>query len=180
MRMIFYGGFPFSEPHGLETWWPLPLSGVYVVQTLDTTWQPWPLRPLYFGESGDLSGRGFPRSHHAYERWVREAGDASRLLVSVHFMLGRSAEDRRSLESRLIAQYNPPCNRPTLGELMFRMARRDEITSLARLAQLLPAPSPPGVSLSTPLARLAQLLAPPSRHPVNFSSLTGLSTLGWK
>ena len=155
MQTIYYGAFPFSQPQPLEAWLPLPLPGVYVVQVFDPTWRPWPMRPLYFGESGDLSERGFPRSHHAYERWVREAGDASRLWVSAHFMRSSSAEDRRTVESRLIAQYDPACNRPTLAQLMFR--RSFEVQS--------------------PLATLARAFPPPSLRPVSLSSLAGL---GWK
>jgi hypothetical protein len=62
------------------------------------------------GQTGNLAERGFPRSHHAYTRWVRAAA-GKQLLLAYFPAQGLTDDVRRQLESAIMQVYNQPANR---------------------------------------------------------------------
>jgi len=107
---INFGGVLFSEPVLISTWSPLYRAGLYAILVFDITISPKPYRVIYFGESSNLSERGFLTSHHKYSCWVREAGSSGNLYISVYLMPNSTADQRRAIEQKLIAMYKPICN----------------------------------------------------------------------
>ena len=106
---IYFDGFPFSTPVPLVRWTPPRRAGIYTVMVEDPQWKPVPARPIYFGESGDLAGRGFPFNHHAVDVWFEVARGAL-LWISYLPTPGWSDSERRSVETRLTDHYQTPCN----------------------------------------------------------------------
>ncbi|HET7558775.1 MAG TPA: hypothetical protein VFK80_02355 [Limnochordia bacterium] len=103
-------GLPFTMPVQLIRWTPPASQGLYAITVPDISIKPKPFRVIYFGETGDFSERGFPRSHHRFNDWVRHAGHEAQLMVSLHPMSGSTSQQRRDVERRLIETYNPVCN----------------------------------------------------------------------
>lgn len=62
---IMFGTYWFTEPQQIGAWDPPYLAALYAVLVPDWRATPRPFRVIYFGESGNLSGRGFLLSHHA-------------------------------------------------------------------------------------------------------------------
>jgi len=100
----------FSEPVPLLTWQPLAQAGVYVILVPDANCTPKPFRPIYFGEAGNFSERGFPTNHHKWSAWVNNAGNPVDLFVATYTMAGSTPEQRRAIESGLCDTYAPACN----------------------------------------------------------------------
>lgn len=67
-------------------------------------------RLIYFGESGNLSDRGFYRSHHKFRCWLDQAGVESNIYIGIYKMPSSTPDQRRNIESSLINEYNPICN----------------------------------------------------------------------
>ncbi len=63
---ITFGSYTFEERGHIDAWEPPYRAAVYVILMPDATATPRPFREIYFGESANLSQRGFP-SHHAWE-----------------------------------------------------------------------------------------------------------------
>jgi len=164
MANIVYDGFVFSPP-ALLHWWTAPRRpGIYVVQVLDGSCGPQPFRPIYVGQSGNLAERGFPHSHHAYDRWVREAGSEWALWISAHDWLWTTDEARRLVERRLIDRYNPCCNRETPLSYFARFVE-------AQGREQRPSPS---------LGSLARLFPEPAARPGSLAGLLDLYTRSGK
>ena len=108
---ISYGGHIFATPRPLYPSLIPKQSGVYAIQTDDAQWRPQPYRPIYFGETGDFSERGFPYGHHAYFRWCAESGPLGALFISFLYLPFAAQEERQAIEAALIRQYSPVCNR---------------------------------------------------------------------
>ena len=106
--MIKFAGCLFSDPVALGRWDPTGIDGVYAIQVADGGWTPKSYRPIYFGRTEDFSGRRPVPSHHAYQRWVDEAGGAHLLWASIHYE--PSALLRMVREGALIRRYAPWCN----------------------------------------------------------------------
>jgi len=100
----------FSEPmHFPWLLTPPSFPAVYVILVPDTVWTPLAFRPIYFGETGDAETRP-TRSHEHYDDWCRVAGSAANLYVAYYWMFDSTKDERTSVESGLIKQYNPECN----------------------------------------------------------------------
>lgn len=99
----------FKGPDLISRWEPPHRAAVYVIMTVGT--KPGYYKLLYVGESENLSERGFFRSHHAYDCWVRHTRSESKLFVGVHLMPNSTIEERGKIENQLVADYNPPCNK---------------------------------------------------------------------
>jgi len=155
-------GIHFNSAHGLLTFsspsafpssflLPLPaLAGVYVILAPDANWRPLPYRPIYFGETGDLSTR-VNAAHEHFENWKQEA---AQLYVSYMFTVLDSPAQRRQIEEALIACYAPQtplCNRKV-------PSNRSALSQFARLIAANAAQPPAGS-----LASLARGLAIPPR-----------------
>jgi hypothetical protein len=68
-------------------------------------------RIIYFGESENLSQRGFLAGHHQYECFLKQAGSENNLYIGTYEMPNSTQDDRRNVEQSLIRQYDPVCNR---------------------------------------------------------------------
>jgi hypothetical protein len=100
----------FSDPLQITNWSPPPLAGIYAILVYDGNWTPQPYRPIYFGESGNFSERGFLTGHHKFLSWALTAGGANNLFVAISLMPGSTPEQRRLVEAVLIQAHNPVCN----------------------------------------------------------------------
>lgn len=107
---IKYGDVVFEGPYHANEWEPPCRAAVYVIAIPDKTWTPKGYRPVYFGESGNLSDRGFWRSHHRYRCFIGEAGSESNLYVGIHRMPDSTEDQRRKVEQTLVEKYKPKCN----------------------------------------------------------------------
>lgn len=99
---ITWGDITFEGPYLATDWEPPYRAAVYaiMVKTDDK------YRIIYFGESGNLSERGFWRSHHKYECFMEKAGnDEQKLHIGIHLMPDSTEEERKKIEQRLVAQY---------------------------------------------------------------------------
>ncbi len=106
---IKFSDYVFSEPILLNDWEPPYKAGIYVILKYDSSCTPRPYSYLYFGESGNISERGFT-SHHARPCWIRNAGGEAKLYIATYLMPSSTAEERRAVEAKLIAYYQPVCN----------------------------------------------------------------------
>lgn len=109
---IRYGGYVFDAPAPLAAWSAPGKAGVYAILVPDQTYRPMPFRVIYFGESGDMSERGFLKGHRKYSCWIREAGSEESLYIAVYPMPKSTPEQRRAVESKLISEVGPVCNQP--------------------------------------------------------------------
>jgi len=108
---IEWGDVSFEGPHPIIDWEPPYSDAVYTMMIKpDPENKPDTYRILYFGESSNLSERGFYRSHHKYDCWLQHAGSESNLYIGIHRMPDSTVEERRKVESKLIEQYHPACN----------------------------------------------------------------------
>jgi hypothetical protein len=116
---IRFRNYIFEGPMSFASWSPPYRAGLYAVVVPNQLWTPLPFEPIYFGESGNMSERGFLRSHHCYGRWMIKAGSETNLYVALYLMSGSTAEQRRAIESVLIRHYKPSCNfMPVLAYLI--------------------------------------------------------------
>jgi hypothetical protein len=105
---IIFDNILFTEPISLRAFPPLSGGGIYVVLVPDLNSRPRTYRPIYVGQTGDLSER-VCESHERFLDWVMEAGGVHRLYVAFHAMTaGKSV--RLAVENKLIGIYKPVCN----------------------------------------------------------------------
>jgi len=108
---IKWGDVEFEKPYSITDWEPPYRAAVYaIMMKRKPQEEPHKYTIVYFGESSNLSERGFYRSHHKYDCWVREAGSEDNLYIGIHRMPDSTDEQRREVESDLISQYKPACN----------------------------------------------------------------------
>ncbi|MEW5902122.1 MAG: hypothetical protein AB1715_11720, partial [Acidobacteriota bacterium] len=100
----------FAEPVPLTAWTAPFRSGLYAILVPDPGATPRPFRPIYFGESEDISDQSFINKHPKYPCWINEAGDVSKLYIAVYHMPFSTREQRLAVESSLISEYRPVCN----------------------------------------------------------------------
>jgi hypothetical protein len=108
--VIYFANYQFSDPECLLNWTTSEKSGIYAILMQDPTSRAKPYKAIFFGESEDISERGFFRSHYRYDRWIREAGSEAELYVSVFPMHDSSPELRQGIVTFLIKYYHPACN----------------------------------------------------------------------
>jgi hypothetical protein len=107
---IYFGNYKFSDPIPVLTW-PAPYrAGVYGILASDLQASSQQFRVIYFGESGNMSERGFLRSHQKHNCWIKEAGSPNNLYICVFPMPNSTHKQRQIVESTLISLYNPICN----------------------------------------------------------------------
>lgn len=107
---ITWGNTVFSEPELLSSWNPPFRAALYAIMMRpDSVGNPTSFRILYFGESGNLSDRGFG-THHKRDCWIEHAGGLDNVYVGLHFMPDSTEEQRCNLETALKNQYAPDCN----------------------------------------------------------------------
>lgn len=111
MMSIKWGDVSFDGPYHIADWDPPYRAAVYAIMMKpDPENKPTTYRILYFGESSNLSERGFYRSHHKYDCWIQHVGSESNLYIGIYRMPNSTAEQRREVESDLVGQYHPTCN----------------------------------------------------------------------
>jgi len=109
LNMIF-DKYEFSEPFKITKWEPSESRGLYVILVPDLDVEGLPLRPIYFGQSENFAERGFLKSHHKHEDWIKEAREIDNLFIAIYPMPESTEEERQAIESKLINQYHPVCN----------------------------------------------------------------------
>ena len=77
MSMTF-GGYEFSDPVRIDRWDPPYRAGVYAILRRDYSHTP-SYAVIYFGQSSNMSERGFVKSHHRYSCFVNTARAESNL-----------------------------------------------------------------------------------------------------
>jgi hypothetical protein len=108
--VIYFANYQFSEPGVFLNWTTSEKEGIFAILVQNPTSKSRPYKAIYFGESGDLSERGFFRSYHRYDCWIREAGSEADLYISVFPMPNSTPELRRSIEAFLNKYYHPVCS----------------------------------------------------------------------
>jgi hypothetical protein len=98
----------FSGPYRLDSQYFPEIPAVYAI--LAKNMYKTVHEVVYVGQTGNLAERGFPRCHHAYNRWVHEAR-GRQLSIAYLPAYTLTDADRRQLESAIIHTYNPPANR---------------------------------------------------------------------
>ena len=99
----------FTEPVPFSQSMPPVSSGVYAILAADDSCRPRPFRPIYFGESGNFSVR-VTAGHERFNDWAAEAGGPGSVYVAFCPTPLLREQQRRWVESDLIARYRPPCN----------------------------------------------------------------------
>ncbi|MGD8538922.1 MAG: hypothetical protein PVI66_09405 [Candidatus Aminicenantes bacterium] len=108
--MIYFANYQFSEPGAFLNWTTTEIEGIFAILVQDPTSKSRPYKPIYFGESENLSEHGFFRSYHRYDCWIREAGNETDLYISVFPTPGSPPELRQGIKAFLVKYYQPSCN----------------------------------------------------------------------
>ena len=109
---ITWGGIKFDGPYPATNWEPPYRAAVYAIMMKpDHENKPTTYRILYFGESGNLSERGFWKSHHKYQCFISNAGSDSNIYIGIYKMPNSTEDERKVVEEKLITQYGPICNK---------------------------------------------------------------------
>jgi hypothetical protein len=108
---ITWGNINFEGPYSLTNWDPPYRAAVYAIMMKpDPQNDPATYRILYFGESENLSDRGFYRSHHKYDCWIKYAKSDSNLFIGIYPMPNSTKVERQEIESMLKQKHHPDCN----------------------------------------------------------------------
>ena len=105
---IKWGNYSFEGPYRLSSWEPPYRAGIYAI--MKKADKPNNYTVIYFGESGNLSDRGFVNSHHKYSCFIDEAGSESGIYIGTYLMPNSSASERQKIESELVNKFKPNCN----------------------------------------------------------------------
>ena len=101
----------FEGPHLITRWDPPLRAAIYaIMMKSDHVNEPHTYTILYFGESGNLSERGFYKNHQAYDCWINKAGGESNLFIGIYMMPNSIEHERKKIEQELISEYSPTCN----------------------------------------------------------------------
>ena len=109
MNMIF-DKYEFSEPVKISKWEPPESRGLYAILKTDIHAERLPFKAIYFGQTENFAERGFLKSHHKHEDWIKEAREIDNLFITIYLMPGSTEGERKAIETKLIAQYQPACN----------------------------------------------------------------------
>ena len=108
---IKWGNVDFNGPYSIALWDPPYRAALYAIMIKPDQYnKPETYQIIYFGESSNLSERGFYSSHHKYNCWVEQAGSLSNLYIGIHAMPNSTKDERTKLETALIAKFKPACN----------------------------------------------------------------------
>lgn len=108
---ITWGNKTFNGPYSITSWDPPYRAAVYAIMVKpDPKNKPDTYRIIYFGESSNLTERGFYKFRHKYNCWIDEAGSENNLYIGIYLMSNSTDEGRKKVESDLVNQYNPTCN----------------------------------------------------------------------
>ncbi len=110
---ITWGNIKFDGPYPITKWDPPYRASVYAIMIKpDPIEKPKTFRIIYFGESSNLSERGFYKSHHKYQCWMQQARSESNIYIGIYKMPDSTQQQRKKVEQELINQYKPKpvCN----------------------------------------------------------------------
>jgi len=108
---ITWASIEFTNPVKITQWDPPYRAAVYaIMRKKDPINKPNTYTLIYVGESGNLSDRGFYKSHHKYPCWTREAGVDENIYISVYLMPNSTEEERREIEGNIVKKIHPVCN----------------------------------------------------------------------
>ena len=103
--------YEFSEPTQITKWEPPESKGLYAILKPDIHAEGLlPVKPIYFGQTENFAERGFIKSHKKYPDWIEEAREIDNLFIAIYLMPGSTEEERKAIETELIAKYQPVCN----------------------------------------------------------------------
>ena len=104
-----FGGYEFDSPIKLVRWIAPYRAGIYLISVLDSKSYP-PFRPVYVGESENMTESGFIWSHHKYQCWINQVDNISNLYISALPLPKSTKKERAEIKSKLISLYDPICN----------------------------------------------------------------------
>ena len=105
------GDIKFDGPYPIINWDPPCRAAVYAIMIKpDPIKKPETFRIIYFGESSNLSERGFYKSHHKYQCWMQQARSESNIYIGIYKMPDLTQQQRSEIEQKLVNQYKPVCN----------------------------------------------------------------------
>lgn len=106
---IRFNNHIFTEPVLFSMALPPVSSGIYSILIDDASCMPRPFRVIYFGESLNFSQR-VTADHECFHDWTFEAGGPANLYVAFCPTPLLKEQQRRWVQSDLIAHYRPACN----------------------------------------------------------------------
>jgi len=103
---IRWRNIDFDGPYPITQWDPPRQAAVYTIMyKTDPVNKPDDYGLIYAGESGDLSDRGFYKSHHKYNCWLQYARFEGNIYIGIFQMPGSTPQERKLVEAALINQY---------------------------------------------------------------------------
>lgn len=111
IRLGSLAGYSFEGPYTLATWTPPAKPGVYVIMYKpNEKKKPNTHAVIYVGQNMDLSEEGLPKNHPQAHCWAERAGSPWKLYVAYYSFPGSTPRQLISVQTDLIAHYNPYCN----------------------------------------------------------------------
>jgi hypothetical protein len=111
IRLGSLAGYSFDGPWLLGGWNPPAKPGVYVVMYKpDPEKKPDTHAVIYVGQNMDMSKEGLPKNHSRAGCWADRAGSPWKLHVAFYTFPGATPRQLISVQTDLIAHYNPFCN----------------------------------------------------------------------
>ena len=111
---IYFADYLFTEPELLPSWKSPYMAGIYAILVVDDpSIEPVTYRPIYFGETADMSEPGLIQHHPLHDCWYQQKGSVYRLCIAICEMPDSSPAERKQVETELIKQFRPICNEPT-------------------------------------------------------------------
>ncbi|MGI0007351.1 MAG: GIY-YIG nuclease family protein [Nitrosotalea sp.] len=108
---IAIGNAQFTGPHFLTACPTGNSSGLYAIMIKpDPVSKPDDYTLIYIGETSNFEER-LTTSHHRYDCWKRQAGSEDKIFYGLHVMKSSTEAQRLDLESDLIQQHDPICNK---------------------------------------------------------------------
>ncbi len=108
---IKIGNVDFTGPHFLSGCPTGNSSGLYAIMIKpDPNTKPDTYTLIYIGETSNFENR-LTGSHHRYDCWKRQAGSEDKIFYGLHIMDSSTEQQRLNLETSLIQQYDPICNK---------------------------------------------------------------------
>lgn len=110
---IYFADQLFTEPERLTSWKPPYMAGIYAILVDDPSNPKVPFRPIYFGETDDMSEKGLIQNHPLHDCWYKQTKSVYRLYIALCQMPDSTQAERHKLKIDLIKEYRPFCNEPT-------------------------------------------------------------------
>lgn len=113
---LSFAEYLFSEPERLTSWKPPYMAGIYAIMVDEPPHVEGEFRPIYFGETADMSEADLIQHHPLHDCWYKQLGSVYRLYIAIHEMPDSSWAERQQVLGELLEQYDPICNEPTYLE----------------------------------------------------------------